>query len=90
MTGLDDIIDERYRQMTVEGWTFEHDDAHTDNSLVVAAIMYAMPPTFVEPFSWPWDKKWDKRAEKTKRRRLVIAAALLAAEIDRMDRAGEK
>ena len=35
---------------------------------------------------WPWDKKWDKRHRHSKRRMLVMAGALMAAEIDRLDR----
>lgn len=33
---------------------------------------------------WPWDKKWDKREKHDKLRSLVIAGALIAAEIDRL------
>ena len=36
--------------------------------------------------AWPWDKKWDKREKHDRRRQLVIAGALIAAEIDRLDR----
>lgn len=33
--------------------------------------------------AWPWDEKWDKRERHDKRRSLVIAGALIAAELDR-------
>lgn len=47
---------------------------------------------------WPWTgvsvngsyNCWDKRHKHDYRRRLVIAGALIAAEIDRLDRKGKK
>lgn len=33
---------------------------------------------------WPWSKEWDKRKKHDKMRSLVIAGALIAAEIDRL------
>jgi hypothetical protein len=33
---------------------------------------------------WPWDAGWDKREKHDRLRRLVIAGALIAAEIDRL------
>lgn len=36
---------------------------------------------------WPWAAKWDKRDKHDKLQRLVIAGALIAAEIDRLERA---
>lgn len=33
---------------------------------------------------WPWDGEWDKRKKHDKLRSLVIAGALIAAEIDRL------
>ena len=49
---------------------------------VGAASVYADPP--VPPF-WPWDEEWWKPEDR--RRDLVKAAALLLAEIERLDRA---
>ena len=37
---------------------------------------------------WPWDPEWDKREDHPRIKRLVIAGALIAAEIDRLLRAG--
>jgi len=34
---------------------------------------------------WPWDKEWDKRNKHDTLRSLVIAGALIAAEIDRLN-----
>jgi len=56
--------------------------------------------TFRDP--WPWwgqpgndsycgpTPAWDKRAKHSERRRLVIAAALIVAEIERLDRAAKQ
>jgi hypothetical protein len=35
---------------------------------------------------WPWDKKFDKRAKHSRLKQLTIAGALIAAEIDRLQR----
>lgn len=34
---------------------------------------------------WPWDVEWDKRKKHDMRRSLVIAGALIAAELDRLN-----
>lgn len=86
--GVAAIAAERKRQMEVEGWTPEHDDGHDDGELAFAAASYALfahlrrrvPPEF-----WPWDPQWWK--PKDRRSNLVRAGALIAAEIDRLDRA---
>jgi hypothetical protein len=35
---------------------------------------------------WPWEEKWDKRKKHDRLKQLVIAGALIAAEIDRLER----
>lgn len=94
-----DVISERRRQVEAEGWTPEHDDKHADGSLASAAACYAIPPdkrTYVIRFyginsrvrlpeGWPWHADWWK--PKDRRRDLVRAAALIIAEIEKMDRA---
>jgi hypothetical protein len=37
-----DVIAERSRQISKEGWTPEHDDQHKDRSMALAAACYAM------------------------------------------------
>ena len=90
-----DIVLERMRQITVEGWTSEHDDEHAEYEMAKAAGCYAWiagqsdnvrlafdaqpPPT------WPWVKRWWK--PKNRRRDLVKAGAMILAEIERIDRA---
>lgn len=36
--------------------------------------------------AWPWDGKFDKRKKHSRVRQLIIAGALIAAEIDRLNR----
>lgn len=91
-----DVLNERTRQKEVEGWTLEHDDKHVDSSLALAAVCYAIPDEVrryvrnvnsIVPSDWPrsWRACWWK--PKDRRRDLVRAAALLIAEIERLDRA---
>jgi hypothetical protein len=99
--GVELIAAERERQVSVEGWTPEHDAEHTDGQMAMAAACYATPKqlyekivkpgTDQEPYvlfsdPWPWDEEWDKRMRATHNRirRLQIAGALIAAEIDRI------
>lgn len=85
-----DVIAERARQMSVEGWTPEHDDEHADESLAIAAVCYVLfgdSPNSPNhpPSAWPWAAEWWK--PKDHRRNLVRATALLIAELERRDRA---
>ena len=85
-----DVLAERQRQTEVEGWTIEHDDQHSDGSLAQAAACCALnaqgiPIRCGDSTIWPWAAKWWKPRDR--RRDLVCAAALLIAEIERMDRA---
>lgn len=81
------IAAERRRQVEQEGWTPEHDDAHTDESLRRAALCYArleLGGGWDVPDDWPWEPEaWKPRDNVTC---LVKAGALLAAEIDRLQR----
>jgi len=89
-----DVLAERQRQIHAEGFDEAHDEAHEDGQLSDAAICYAMRDNqrqSVDAFEqswlqtlWPWDIAWWK--PKDRRRDLVRAAALIIAEIDRMDR----
>lgn len=75
-----DIIRERSRQVTEEGWSAAHDDTHTDNELARAAACYCIGNIAY----WPWDLDWWKPTDR--RRNLIKAAALIVAEIERLDR----
>lgn len=85
---IEDIAAERQRQIETEGWSIEHDDSHSDGELARAAACYAYDDRkkykAAAPVDWPWSQAWWK--PKTKREDLVRAGALIAAEIDRLDR----
>ena len=92
-TGIELIAAERERQVSQEGWTPEHDDAHTDQNLARAAACYAYPGRLglisvdgQTTTAWPWRAQDDKRARFSRIRCLVVAGALIAAEIDRLNR----
>lgn len=82
---IEDIRDERLRQMIEEGWTPAHDDELLHGELVRAAACYSMyQPTEYMPVGWPFSRESWK--PKDRRRNLIRAAALLVAEIERIDR----
>lgn len=98
-TGIELIFEERQRQILQEGWTPEHDDTHTAGELGMAAASYiwhsraqalanadqlgrlvASPPP-----GWVFEKEaWKPSTDPI--RDLVKAGALIAAEIDRLQR----
>lgn len=89
-----DVLAERRRQIDVEGWTSEHDDAHASGGMAYAAACYALAGTgptvneidLMRLWRWTrWSEEWFK--PKGGRRNLVRAAALILAEIERLDRA---
>ena len=96
-----EISAERDRQITAEGYDTAHDDAHENFELCRAAsvlALYASLPklnrehalTFGPQFYgsgaiWPWDEEDFKLS--TPRSDLIKAAALIVAEIERLDRA---
>jgi hypothetical protein len=88
-TGAELIAIERERQMSQEGWTAEHDDQHTDNELARVGAIYALPAKFrFYAQAWPlsWSREWYKPTPQNRVRELVKAGALIAAEIDRLQR----
>lgn len=85
---LQEILQERLRQIDGKGWTEAHDDGHVHGELARAACYYAMPLDGCA--AWPFAPPAPTIAHKDPRRRAVIAAALLVAEIERLDRAAAK
>ena len=96
--GVKLIEEERLRQQAPppegEDWTAEHDDANHDlGDLALAAACYALCSVVGEDSMqnnghldvwWPWDTEYWRPADQ--KRMLVKAGALIAAEIDRIDR----
>ncbi len=90
LDGAARIATERQRQITAEGWTPEHDAEHTIGELVDAAVCYLKHDLDAESpviWPWPWAEDWWKPSDDPMRN-LVRAGALIAAEIDRLTRAG--
>lgn len=87
--GIQLIAAERARQISQEGWTPEHDATHINKELSKAAAAYALNAHAGEdaliPACWPWSQKWWKPSDDPVRN-LVKAGALIAAEIDRLQR----
>lgn len=90
------IAEERERQISKEGWTSEADDAHTNTEMANASIAYTRAAqasiTHLQPYfdtiyqdEWPWGTEWWKPSSDPVRN-LVKAGALIAAEIDRLQR----
>lgn len=96
MSVIEEIAAERLRQIEAEGWVPTHDDAHRFGEIAGAAACYAMldlkirngdlasKTTEMISELWPWARSWWKPTAH--RRNLVKAAALLVAEIERLDR----
>ncbi len=95
-----DVLAERKRQVSVEGWTPSHDDTHKNNEMAFAAACYAFHAAAASwdledcgteydshpaPKNWPWEPEWWK--PKSARADLVRAGALILAELERIDRA---
>lgn len=82
------VLAERQRQVLVEGWTAEHDDAHETGDLALAGACYAKcpgaDPGHLPLNDWPWGAEWWKPTGF--RRDLVKGAALIIAEGERHDR----
>lgn len=88
-----DVMAERLRQISAEGWTPEHDDEHTHGELVQAAADLCVYGTDFRVVDPDGDRMigWGitERHRDDRRRQLVIAGALVLAEIERLDRAAE-
>lgn len=84
-----DVIAERQRQVSAEGYSLHRDDLYVNGELAEAAATYANlagKPTWMST-SWPWGQATFKPSAD-RRRDMVKAAALLLAEIERLDRVG--
>ncbi len=85
MDAINEIAAERRRQMEAEGWSPDHDyHVHCHGELAKAAACYAAGGNLYKEL-WPFGTRWWK--PKDRRRDLIRAAALIVAEIERLDRA---
>jgi hypothetical protein len=95
---LEEIRFERERQKSEEGCSINQDDEQNRGQIAWAAACYAAPetiwrvgsssPEMIVEDAWPW-RPWARELWNRKDRRgdLVRAAALIIAEIERLDRA---
>jgi hypothetical protein len=98
MTGIELIAQEREKQVATLHWSAQHDDGYTTGQLIMAASSYADYALWrvmgvghfgTMPKQWPWEAKWWK-PDVDPVRNLVVAGALIAAEIDRLQRLAVK
>lgn len=89
-TGIELIAEERNEQIEKHGRTVDYDVIQNSNEqLSDAASKLCVDdaggywPTDTLPLNWRQDL-WDKMTNKPYKERLIIAGALIAAEIDRI------
>jgi len=103
-TGVELISLERVRQLEQKGYTNVHDSQYGRGALTNAAICYTtmagsgdairkqIRDQNASPFGWPWEQQYWKPGvddcSSSRIRELTIAGALIAAEIDRLQREG--
>lgn len=91
-TAIDLIANERQEQISKHGFDAHHDDGpDNSNGELVDAAAYLLGgvqrSTFLGSYPENWSKQYKAKFDsKTRFERLVISAALLAAEIDRLGR----
>jgi hypothetical protein len=82
---LEEVLNERRRQIEVKGFTVEHDRQHDEGELAEAAAAYALYAAHIPGAKdfWPW--QYHSFRSGTEREALIKAAALLVADIERID-----
>lgn len=92
---ITDIIAERQRQKEKKGYTESRDDNYLPGVLNLAGAAYAVSASYLPNSKrradrlWPWPDagKYLNASSKDPRSALIKAAALITAEIERIDRA---
>lgn len=89
-TGIELMAQERADQIEKHGRTVEYDKENNRSGQLVRAVtvltLTDLPPKaiiFHKPKNWD-PEIWVKMCEKSYKERLIIAGALIAAEIDRL------
>jgi len=83
MTGIGLIIQKRKEQIENHNYTLDHDIQHHPDQAIVTAAMFAT--TLQSSYNQAgWERFENKIWNKPMVERYAIAAALLAAEIDRL------
>jgi hypothetical protein len=89
-SGIEQIQAERQRQIDKYGFTGEHHAQHPEwydkGQLIEAARTLTMPKILSVFVPINWDAEWFERlCKKPFQERIVVAAALLASELDRQN-----
>lgn len=89
-TGIELIAQERKEQIEKHGRTVERDvKENPSGELVLGAMNLIHKNCYWEDFPAVWDRQiCENMAKKPRKERLIIAAALLVAEIDRLQNIG--
>lgn len=85
-SGLEQIADERLKQINKWGHSGSHDVSHNHKELIKAAQAYLSAcifDTFVGRNIWPWEK--ESFHDEGYVENLKKAGALIAAELDRLN-----
>lgn len=95
--GANIIAKERLRQIEKFDWSPAHDDQYVNGELLIYSQYWMSMPELVEARQHTkevlqslglagWEDEWFKYDERTPVERLARAGALIAAEIDRVNR----
>ena len=82
-TGIELIAIERQEQIKKHGYTAEHDENYYNDGQILEVVETLISGVGGVPDNWNV-KQFDYMKSKPKKERLIIAGALLAAEIDRL------
>lgn len=90
-TGIELIAEERREQIEKHGRTPRHDKGHNaQEQLPTAAIRLLQINRHEIPAPFMWSESiWERMMNKPYKERLIIAGALIAAEIDRIQNTEE-
>lgn len=83
-SGISIITEERARQILEKGFDEKNDDRYLKEELAYAAASYCLPKTVRRKTYWPWHPRSYKPGDRI--RELAKAGALIAGEIDRLNR----
>lgn len=86
-TGIELIAIERLEQIEKHGYTVSDDSNVNDNHQLAHASMALIDGglKFYEYLPYDWsENQWRKMIQKSYKERLIMAGALIAAEIDRL------
>ncbi len=87
-TGAELIAIERDEQIKKHGFTKQHDADTHDNGNIVDAVKCILENKSAKDFPLGWENFAGKITKKKYKEKLIIAGALLAAEVDRLQTFG--